>query len=159
MQVERPEPTDVMRAVDTYVKVAYGSEALPAHVRSQLAVLQTWKGDFFRSPAIASDGGTPPKRYSIRLGNRHYPHMKLAVERSPDGRTYLFRADTHDAHCMPPADRPEYAAFREMMERNQVIASAMEEAWAAEGLMTFKSYLQQDLARRQVAQREQEQAG
>ena len=152
MLVERPERADVLRAVDTYVKVAYGDEPLPAHVRSQLAVLQTWKGDFFRSPAIASDGGTPPKRYSIRLGNRYYPHMKLAVERSPDGTTYLFRADTHDGHCCPPADRPEYAAFREMMERNRVIASAMEEAWAAEGLTTFKTYLQQDLARRQAAQ-------
>ena len=156
MVIDRPEPADVLRAVDTYVRVAYADEPLPAHVRSQLAVLQTWKGDFFRSPAIASDGGTPPKRYSIRLGNRHYPHMKLAVERSPDGRAYLFRADTHDAHCLPPADRPEYAAFREMMERNRVIAAAMEEAWTAEGLTTFKSYLQQDLARREGAQREQE---
>ena len=152
MQVERPDATDVMRAVDTYVKVAYGDDPVPAHVRSQLAVLQTWKGDFFRSPAIASDGGTPPRRYSIRLGNRYYPHMKLAVERSPDGKAYLFRADTHDAHACPPADRPEYVEFREMMERNQVIASAVEEAWAAEGLTTFKLYLQQDLARRKVAQ-------
>ena len=151
MQVERPDPTDVMRAVDTYVKVAHGDDPVPAHVRSQLAVLQTWKGDFFRSPAIASDGGTPPKRYSIRLGNRYYPHMKLAVERSPDGKAYLFRADTHDGHCCPPPDRPEYAEFREMMERNRVIAAEMEEAWAAQGLMTFKSYLQQDLARRQAA--------
>ena len=152
MQVERPDPTDVMRAVDSYMKVAYGDDAVPAHVRSQLAVLETWKGDFFRSPAIASDGGTPPRRYSIRLGNRHYPHMKLAIERSPDGKAYLFRADSHDAHCCPPADRPEYEAFREMMERNRVIVSSVEEAWAAEGLTTFKLYLQQDLARRKVEQ-------
>jgi hypothetical protein len=154
MQVDRPEAAEVLRAVDAYLRVAYGGEPLPAHVRSQLAVLQTWKGDFFRSPAIASDGGTPPKRYSIRLGNRHYPHMKLAVERSPDGRAYLFKADTHDAHCLPPADRPEYAAFREMMERNRVIAAEVEQAWAAEGLMTFKAYLQADLARRQGAQQD-----
>lgn len=152
MQIERPDPSDVMRAVDTYMKVAYGDDPVPAHVRSQLAVLQTWKGDFFRSPAIASDGGTPPKRYSIRLGNRFYPHMKLAIERSPDGKAYLLRADSHDAHCCPPADRPEYAAFREMMDRNRVIASSVEEAWAAEGLMTFKAYLQRDLARRKASE-------
>ena len=151
MQVERPDPTDVMRAVDAYMKAAYGDEPAPAHVRSQLAVLQTWKGDFFRSPAIASDGGTPPKRYSIRLGNRHYPHMKLAIERSPDGKAYLFRADSHDAHCLPPPDSPEHAAFRELMERNRTIATAIEEAWAAQGVTTFKSYLQQDLARRKGA--------
>ena len=151
MQPDRPDPADVMRAVDTYVKVAYADQPLPPHVRSQIAVLETWKGDFFRSPAIASDGGSPPRRYSIRLGNRFYPHMKLAVERSPDGRTYLFRADTHDGHACPPAERPEYAAFREMMDRNRAIATEMEEAWTAQGLLTFKAYLHQDLARRQAA--------
>ena len=104
-----PNPDDVLKAVDTYIKVAYEDAAPPLTVQSQLAVLRSWKGPFFRSPVIASDGGQPPKRYSIRLGNRHYPHMKLAIERSPDGQGYLFRADTHDAHCCPPAGHPEHA--------------------------------------------------
>ncbi len=151
MQVERPDPSDVLRAVDTYIKVGYGDEALPAHVRSQLAVLQTWKGDFFRSPAIASDGGTPPKRYSIRLGNRYYPHMKLAVERSPDGKAYLFRADTHDGHVQPAPGSSEQAAFRELTEKNRALADAIEAAWDEQNLPTFKRFLRNDLARRKAA--------
>jgi hypothetical protein len=146
-----PNPDDVLRAVDVYVDVAYGSEPLPVNVSSQLAVLRSWKGPFFRSPVIASDGGSPPKRYSIRLGNRYYPHMKLAIERSPDGQGYLFRPDTHDAHCCPPAGHPEHAAYREMMEKNQTLASRIDAALAEAGLPTFKGYLQQDLARRQAA--------
>jgi hypothetical protein len=146
-----PDPQDVLRAVDVYVAVAYGPEPMPLTVQSQLAVLRSWKGPFFRSPVIASDGGTPPKRYSIRLGNRNYPHMKLAIERSPDGQGYLFRPDTHDVHCCPPAGHPEYAAFREMMEKNQELATRIEHALADAGLPTFKTYLQQDLARRQAA--------
>jgi hypothetical protein len=146
-----PNPDDVLRAVDTYIKVAYEDAAPPLTVQSQLAVLRSWKGPFFRSPVIASDGGQPPKRYSIRLGNLHYPHMKLAIERSPDGQGYLFRADTHDAHCCPPAGHPEHAAFRKMMEQNQETASKVEAALAEQGLPTFKTYLQQDLARRQAA--------
>ena len=146
-----PNPDDVLRAVDVYVEAAYGSETLPVNVKSQLAVLRSWKGPFFRSPVIASDGGSPPKRYSIRLGNRYYPHMKLAIERSPDGQGYLFRPDTHDAHCCPPAGHPEHAAYREMMEKNQALATKIDAALAEAGLPTFKSYLQQDLARRQAA--------
>ena len=150
-----PDPQDVLKAVDSYIEVAYGSDPLPLTVQSQLAVLRSWKGPFFRSPVIASDGGQPPKRYSIRLGNRHYPHMKLAIERSPDGQGYLFRPDTHDAHCCPPAGHPEHAAYRDMMEKNQQLSSRIETALAERGLPTFKSYLQQDLARRQAARADQ----
>ena len=148
-----PDPSEVLRAVDVYVDVAYGSEKLPLTVQSQLAVLRSWKGPFFRSPVIASDGGQPPKRYSIRLGNCHYPHMKLAIERSPDGQGYLFRPDTHDGHCCPPTGHPEHEAFRAMMQRNLELSTRIEAALAENGLPTFKTYLQQDLARRQ-AQRE-----
>ena len=146
-----PNPDDVLRAIDAYLSVAYADATLPVPVKSQLAVLRSWKGPFFRAPVIASDGGTPPKRYSIRLGNRHYPHMKLAIERSPDGQGYLFRPDTHDTHCCPPAGHPEHAAFRKMMEQNLELATKIEAALAQQGLPTFKTYLQQDLARRQAA--------
>src|SRR3954471_17222325 len=121
-----PNPDDVLRAVDTYVRVAYGSEPHPLTLESQLAVLHSWKGPFFRAPVIASDGQQPPKRYSIRLGNKHYPHMKLAIERSPDGQGNLFRPATHAAHCLPPAGHPEHAAYREMMEKNRELASKIE---------------------------------
>lgn len=150
----RPDPSDVMRAVDTYMQIAYGDRPPPVPVRSQLAVLRSWKGDFFRSPAIAAstdpaDAAAPPKRFSIRLGNHQYPHMKLAIERSPDGQTYLFRADAHDAHCCPPEADPEYGAFRAMMDENGRIVQAVEAAWELQGLPTFKTYLKDDLARRQ----------
>jgi hypothetical protein len=146
-----PSPDDVLRAVDVYVSAAYGSDPLPLTVQSQLAVLRSWKGPFFRSPVIASDGQQPPKRYSIRLGNKHYPHMKLAIERSPDGQGYLFRPDTHDGHCCPPPGHPEHGAYRKMMEQNLELAGKIEAALAEAGLPTFKTYLQQDLARRQAA--------
>jgi hypothetical protein len=145
-----PNPDEVLKAVDTYVEVAYGSDPLPLNVQTQLSVLRSWKGPFFRAPVIASDGGQPPKRYSIRLGNKHYPHMKLAIERSPDGQGYLFRPDTHDAHCLPPAGHPEHAAYREMMEKNRELASKIEVSLEKKGLATFKSFLQQDLAKRQA---------
>mgnify|MGYP000446834360 CR=1 FL=1 len=52
-----------------------------------------------------------PIRYALRLGNLSYPHMKLIIDRSPDGKGYLLRADTHDAHIQPKAGSREQAAF------------------------------------------------
>jgi hypothetical protein len=144
-----PNPADVMHAVDIYMKLAYG-EQIPLTIRSLLGVLRSWKGDFFRSPAIAADKEDPYRRLTIRLGNRQYPHMKLAMERSPDASVYLFRADTHDGHWLPPPEDPEYEPFRLVMEENQKIAQSIEAAWAQEGLPTFKTYLRDDLARRQA---------
>jgi len=144
-----PNPADVMHAVDIYMKRAYGDQ-IPLTIRSLLGVLRSWKGDFFRSPAIAADKEDPYRRLTIRLGNRQYPHMKLAMERSPDASTYLFRADTHDGHWLPPPEDPEYEPFRLVMEENQKIAQSIEAAWAQEGLPTFKTYLRDDLARRQA---------
>jgi hypothetical protein len=144
-----PSPADVMHAVDVYMRLAYG-EQIPLTIRSLLGVLRSWKGEFFRSPAIAADKEDPYRRLTIRLGNRQYPHMKLAMERSPDASTYLFRADTHDGHWLPPPEDPEYEPFRLVMEENQKIAQSIEAAWAQEGLPTFKTYLRDDLARRQA---------
>ena len=149
-----PNPDDVLKAVDTYIKVAYEDAAPPLTVQSQLAVLRSWKGPFFRSPVIASDGGQPPKRYSIRLGNRHYPHMKLRIEPSPDASRYLFRADSHDRHVCPPPTSPEYEAFRDLMEKNQKVVEAVERAWGDGGVPTFKTYLREDLARRRAEAKE-----
>jgi len=39
-----------------------------------------------------------------------------------------------------------------MMEKNQSLASRIEAAWESGGLPTFKSFLRQDLARRQAGQ-------
>ena len=153
-----PDPSQTMRAIEIYLNHAYGGAGadLPPRVKSQLDVLKGWKGRFYRSPVFAADNVDAPKRYTMRLGNRDYPHMKLSLDLSPDGRRFLFRVDTHDAHACPPADAPEHAAFRAMMDRNQRLSTDIEAAWAAEGLPTFKTYLRDDLARRQNAQEDKE---
>jgi hypothetical protein len=93
-----------------------------------------------------------PGKYSLRLGNRHYPHMKLVVERAPDGRGYLMRADTHDAHVRPAPGSRDYAVFIQLMELNRQVADQIEAAWEGQGIPTFKSFLREDLARRRRGQ-------
>jgi hypothetical protein len=148
MAAEKPDPSVVRQAIDTYLRLAYDGQPPPVNVRSQLAILESWGGDFWTAPVFVTDTQKPPTRYNMRLGNKHYPHMKLVVQLSPNEDQWLFRADAHDRHCCPPANSPEYQDFCSLMERNQKVVEQVEAAWAAQGLPTFKTYLRQDLERR-----------
>jgi hypothetical protein len=146
--VPKPDARQVQRAIEAYMAVAYAAAEPPVVVRSMLATLHGYAGDFFQAPTFVKDDADAPRRYSLRLGNAHYPHMKLVAELAPDGKTFLFRADAHDAHCCPPAGSPEHAAFRQLMEQNQQVSTAVGSTWAQAGIPTLKSYLKEDLARR-----------
>lgn len=143
--LNQPTAAEVWLAIETYLRVAYeGSpsrmisrridalKATPAH-----ALLNS--GEFERVGENAR---------ALRLGNRHYPHMKLVIEPRPDGAGALFRVDTHDGHCRPAPDSADFAPFCQLMVENERVARAVEEAWAKEGIPTFKRYLREDLERR-----------
>jgi hypothetical protein len=149
MPTPQPDQQQVLQAMDIYLKTAYQGD-LPLRVRSQQGILESWGGPFFQAPIFVADNNTPPRRYTIRLGNSFYPHMKLAIEMAPHDEGWLFRVDTHDRHCCPNADAPEYSAFCQLMERNQKQAEMIEAEWEQAGLPTFKSYLREDLKRRQA---------
>jgi hypothetical protein len=145
-----PEPVVVWRAIEAFIKVAYDGPP-PSAVRSRLETLRALRDDaFYESPAFENKGEGISACVLLRLGNQFYPHMKLAIERRPDRHGFLFRADTHDAHCCPLESSGEHAAFRQLMEMNQTVAQAIESAWEREGLPIFKSYLREDLARRRL---------
>jgi hypothetical protein len=151
MPESKADQVIIKRAIEVYMPIAYdGVAEPPVIVRSMLATLNTFAGEFFKAPTFVKDPPPPatPTKYTLRLGNRYYPHMKLVYELGPDKQTWLLRADSHDAHCCPPQETPEHDAFRQLMTRNQEIVSAIEKAWAAEGLPTFKTFLQVDLAAR-----------
>lgn len=155
----KPEPAVVWRAIDAFLQVAYdgppGPGNMPANtpsaVRARLESLRMApEEDFYASPVFETNAAERPTKFSLRLGNRFYPHMKVVLERAPDGHACLIRADTHDAHCRPAPGSRDYAAFTALMERNREIAERAEAAWEASGLMTFKAFLRRDLAARKA---------
>jgi len=148
MKAQLPDPSQVLSAIETYISIAYDGSP-PTAVRSQVSTLRSWAGPFFAAPVFAATGDPSAQRRTLRLGNHLYPHMKLALEIAPGGGEYLFKADTHDRHICPAASDPEYEPFVKLMSANQQIAERIEAAWAKQGIPTFKTYLQQDLARRQ----------
>jgi hypothetical protein len=148
-----PAPEQLFGAIELYLRCAYDG-ALPAAVKATLETLHAGGDDPYRAQAFTRAGPAEPPRLLLRLGNRHYPHMKLALEPAPSADTYLFRADTHDRHICPAPDHPEYASFMQLRSKNQAIGSAIEQAWAEAGIPTFKTFLEQDLARRQAQPRD-----
>ncbi|MDB5319439.1 MAG: hypothetical protein JWN40_1070 [Phycisphaerales bacterium] len=146
-----PDPQVVWKAIEVYVEVAYGGPPPPSAVRSRLETLRALSDESFYDSAVFEHRGEGmTARVLLRLGNRFYPHMKLAIERRPDRQGCLFRADTHDAHCCPSSESREYEAFRQLMEMNQTVAQSIDAAWERAKLPTFKTYLREDLARRQA---------
>ena len=152
MPWSKPSVAKVWSAVEVYLGLAYGGAAPPSAVRDRLASLRaTGDADFYDSPVFERDAARPPTRFALRLGNKIYPHMKLVIERAPDGRGHLFRADTHDQHIRPNPNSREGRAFAELMKANQKFAEAIETEWATRGVATFKQFLRDDLARRTAA--------
>ena len=154
---QKPAPDVVWRAIEIYLKWAYAPDegAPPSAVSARLNTLRSTPADAFYDCAVLENSpekpGEDPTHFSLRLGNRAYPHMKLVIDRAPDGRGFLLRADTHDAHCQPRPGSREQSAFAELCRHNREVAEHIEAAWESENLPTFKKFLRDDLARRRGA--------
>ena len=147
MPSKLPDQALTQKAIEIYLANAYDA-APPLAVRSLLNLLKSWAGDFYAAPAFAKTGEQNLPRCTLRLGNSFYPHMKLALEPTPDGSGYLFKADSHDKHLCPAPTHPDYSAFMDLRSKNQKVVEAIESAWADAGIPTFKTYLKADLSRR-----------
>ena len=148
MAWEKPSPTAVWRAIDIYMAHAYEGPA-PSAVRARLKSLQAAPpAELFDSPVFERDTAHPACWFSLRLGNHLYPHMKLRVERCPDGSGYLLRVDTHDRHITPSPSAKDRHLFQQLVERNLDMAGAIEHEWVQCGLPVFSEFLRKDLLRR-----------
>ncbi len=153
MSIPFPANPVVWAAIDSYMKRAYDGMP-PASVRVRLDVLHSQPPEVFQECKVfEKDTHLPPNRYSLRLGNRAYPHMKLTIERINEDSDFFFKADTHDRHCCPRPESPEYHAFLSLMEANEALSKQIESEWVAAGIPTFREFLRDDLARRQNATR------
>jgi hypothetical protein len=135
-------------AVDIYLRAAYPGEP-PSAIRARLETLHSMPiEEFYESPVFEKDAVLNPPRYRLRLGNHFYPHMKLVIDRAPDGKGHLFRADTHDDHCCPEPGSRDFAELADLMQKNRSVSQEIESAWEQQGIPTFRAYLKADLARR-----------
>lgn len=151
IHVDPPPQAVFWDALTIYLAHAY-DRVIPVHVLAQIERLKNAPpADLYAAGGFEREPPDDPSRYSLRLGNRDYPHMKLVMEKMPSRAQWLFRADTHDLHIhLDPTD-PELPALQALHARNRETAAAIEAAWEARGVPTFRAFLHRDLDARRGA--------
>ncbi len=98
---------------------------------------------------------TPPdapadqvRSYALRIGNEHYPHMKLRIGRCGQAPVFVFTVDAHDAFLAVPADHPDYQALEQLKAHNAQLAEDILTKWEQAGLPTERSYLRDRIRQR-----------
>lgn len=105
-----------------------------------------------RRPATGADGGPGPlgkfhrervesapghvcERYSMRLGNRNYPFMKLLLQEHLVAGEFFFSVDTHDQMELRP-DFPDYEQWQAVRRFNGDLKRRIESSFEHAGLDT-----------------------
>ncbi len=125
----------VQRAIVIYQGLAYGkgSARLPVELppacdgAQLLAIFQQEQGEALPGNAC--------HRYSLRLGNRNYPFMKLVVQEHLVPGEYFFAVDTHDQMEIKP-DYPDYEQWAAVRKFNRELKRQIEQALAQAGIDT-----------------------
>ena len=142
-----PSADDLRRAVTIYLATAYPQEAPPAVDRFAMpagADVGEWlMSDIVeRSPDDAGRLGSV-RSFSLRIGNRMYPNMKLRVSRPPSGCCAVFHVDAHDAMLKAPPGSGDESCLQELKAYNAELTSQITETWEQAGLLTERTYLRQ----------------
>jgi CheY-like chemotaxis protein len=122
------------RAVSVYWGKAYGdSDAMPNFSNEGESSSEVVLALFQKN--VVEAAGEQCARYTIRLGNRNYPFMKLVFQEHLITGEYFFAVDTHDEMDIKP-DYPDYEAWMSVLRFNQGLKRDIEVAFASEGLDT-----------------------
>lgn len=123
----------VEKAVSIYQDLAYGSVAPKKRAAP--------KGDgagalgLFHKEHIEAVPGHACSRYSMRLGNRNYPFMKLCLQEHLIAGEFFFAVDTHDQMEIGP-EFPDYEQWLAVRKFNCELKRRIEESFEHAGLDT-----------------------
>lgn len=126
----------VQKAIAIYQDLAYGTGGRPRRpveppagggVESLLAM--------FQKEQVETIPGYPCHRYSLRLGNRNYPFMKLMLQEHLVAGEFFFAVDTHDQMEIKP-DYPDYEQWTAVRRFNRELKRQIEQGLAGAGLDT-----------------------
>jgi hypothetical protein len=147
----------LQKAIALYLERAYPAPGggVPAGVAARAEGVNRISGEAeVPLEMLERDAANSVPSYALRLGQPKYPHMKLVVDPAPPvavgavGADYMLRVDAHDRHLHAAPGSPDAAWLTAVRMSNKELGEAIEAAWAAAGLPTFKSYLKQQLAAR-----------
>ena len=124
----------VDKAVSIYQDLAYGSMSpkrrMPAAADGGDDPL-----DLFHKELVENVPGHACCRYSMRLGNRNYPFMKLLLQEHLLAGEFFFAVDTHDQMEID-ASFPDYEQWMAVRRFNGELKRRIEESFEQAGLHT-----------------------
>lgn len=146
---------DVLRqAVAIYMKLSYPADGAepPEVVRRRLQWENGLDADvLLNQPPFEKAGKsktTGTGIYALRLGNAHYPHMKLQIQPWPNDAGFMLSVNTHDQVLALEPDSGDMPAFRALQAENQHLKEAIEQEWDDARLPTFNRYLRDYISQR-----------
>ncbi len=139
---------DLLRtAVETYLQIAYPSAQIPEIIRRRLVWSEGPRAlNILTKPPFERAGKTAGQHtaiYALRLGNLHYPHMKLQIQPWENEAGFMLSVNAHDQVAGLDVGAADAQAFRELQAENQRLKEAIEQAWDNAGLPTFLRYLRE----------------
>ncbi|MHC4077021.1 MAG: response regulator [Planctomycetota bacterium] len=138
MKLERLSLGLLDKAISIYWERAYaqttGGRARPQFSLSAKAAPEDVLS-LFQREEVEVMNDRPRIRYTMRLGNRNYPFMKLLLQEHILEGEYFFAVDTHDEMGIKP-EYPDYEAWNAVRQFNSKLKREIEEGFTGAGLET-----------------------
>jgi CheY-like chemotaxis protein len=125
----------VQQAITTYQDLAYGSGRPRRPIELPAGAGPDKLLAMFQKEQIETIPGHRCHRYSLRLGNRNYPFMKLLLQEHLVAGEFYFAVDTHDQMEIKP-DYPDYESWMALCRFNQDLKHRIESGFQRAGLDT-----------------------
>jgi len=125
----------VQKAIGIYQDLAYGSGRprrpidMPADATCDRVL------EMFQKEQVETIPGHPCNRYTLRLGNRNYPFMKLVLQEHLIAGEFFFAVDSHDQMEIKP-DFPDYESWMAVRRFNRELKVQIEGSFQQAGLDT-----------------------
>jgi two-component system, OmpR family, phosphate regulon response regulator PhoB len=135
MKLAALTPELLQRAIAIYQEHAYGPGRRPRAIETPTSCGTETLLSLFQQETPPSSGDSGCQRYTLRLGNRNYPFMKLLLQEHLLPGEFYFAVDTHDQMEIKP-DYPDYEQWMAVRRFNRELKRQIEQGFARAGLDT-----------------------
>ncbi len=135
MRLSKLTPELVQKAIAVYQDLAYGGGRPRRPIEAPAGAAPESLLMLFHKECVETIPGYPCHRYSLRLGNRNYPFMKLLLQEHLVAGEYFFAVDSHDQMEIKP-DYPDYEQWMAVRRFNRELKRRIEQGLEEAGLDT-----------------------
>jgi CheY-like chemotaxis protein len=149
MRLEETEVAMVMKAVDVYLRIAWGDRAAEKAAKLGFSQDQTIGEALERFEDERRVGKL--RKYALRLGNPRYGNMKLLFQELLVRDKFFFAVDSHD-EAFVDASWADFDQWIALKQQNSELKEQIEHAWEQVGIPTIASVVQEIEAETRLAE-------